>query len=85
MESNADCDPYIFWSGVWTQVGFVWIVVRCKYTDTKMGVVFSMRNTNGSSQPAVALFVQSLLEGIFITRTSWQKASEDAAQRNAAG
>lgn len=35
--------------------------------------------------PAVALFTQFVLEAVFIKRTSWQKASDEAAKRNAAG
>jgi MATE family multidrug resistance protein len=35
--------------------------------------------------PAIGLFVQSTIESIFIYRTSWEKASEEAAARNAAG
>ncbi len=35
--------------------------------------------------PAVALFVQFILEGLYIYRSDWQKASDEAARRNAAG
>ena len=35
--------------------------------------------------PAIGLFVQSITEGLFIYKTSWKKASEEAAQRNALG
>jgi MATE family multidrug resistance protein len=35
--------------------------------------------------PAVGLGIVSLLEGIYIWRTSFEKASEEAARRNAAG
>ncbi|KAK3707471.1 hypothetical protein LTR37_012113 [Vermiconidia calcicola] len=35
--------------------------------------------------PAIGLFVQASTEGWYIYRTSWAKASEEAARRNAAG
>jgi MATE family multidrug resistance protein len=35
--------------------------------------------------PAVGLGIVSLLEGAYIYRTSFAKASEEAARRNAAG
>lgn len=35
--------------------------------------------------PAVALFAQLTLEAIFIYKTDWQRASDEAARRNAAG
>jgi len=34
--------------------------------------------------PAVGLFAQSALEAFFIWKTSWQNASDEAAERNAA-
>ena len=35
--------------------------------------------------PAIGLFVQFVIEGLYIYRMSWQKASDEAAARNAAG
>ncbi|KAK3112594.1 hypothetical protein LTR53_010965 [Teratosphaeriaceae sp. CCFEE 6253] len=35
--------------------------------------------------PAIALGIVALSEGIFLSRTSWHKAAEEAAKRNAAG
>ena len=35
--------------------------------------------------PAIALFMQACAEGAYIYRTNWEKASEEAAQRNEAG
>lgn len=35
--------------------------------------------------PALGLAIVSAFEGIYIYRTSYQKASEEAARRNAAG
>jgi len=35
--------------------------------------------------PAVALAIVGASEGFYIYRTSWEKASEEAARRNAAG
>jgi len=38
-----------------------------------------------SQGPAVALGVVAIIEGMFISRTSWERAVEDAKRRNAMG
>ena len=35
--------------------------------------------------PAIALSIVSISEGVYIYKTSWQNAAEEAAKRNAAG
>lgn len=40
--------------------------------------------TNFEQGPAIALGVVALIEGVFIFRTSWEKAVEAAKIRNAA-
>jgi len=61
--------------------------------DSQIGIPISFATAFGLgwglyglwAGPAVALSIVALSEGIYLYKTSWHKAAEEAAKRNAAG